>query len=196
MRGGPLLALVSLVLAVAATMLAAAALLPRVAVAPPARSAPAPTAAATVAAATAAPRPTVEGMRILVPRLGIDLPLREGDIQRDIPRDGFFGDTPEGAAFHLPGTAVPGEVGNSYIYAHARIGMFLALWQARVGDRVVIRLPHGGELHYVVAEVHPGVPPDDVCWVEPTSDERLTLQTSTGANPGDPRFVVVARREG
>lgn len=190
---GPLLALVSLVLAVAATMLAAAALLPRVAVAPPARSAPAPTAAATVAAATAAPRPTVEGMRIVVPRLGIDLPLREGDIQRDIAREGFAGDTPEGSAFHLPGTAVPGELGNSYIYAHARPGMFLALWQARVGDRVVIRLPYGAELEYVVAEIHPRVPPDDVRWVRPTPDERLTLQTSTGPSPGDPRFVVVAR---
>lgn len=187
-----LLALLSLVLVVAATLVVAA---PRLRDEGPVPTTPSLAGAPTVAPAIATPGRTVEGMRILVPRLGIDLPLREGDIQRDIPRDGFFGDTPEGAAFHLPGTAVPGEVGNSYIYAHARIGMFLALWQARVGDRVVIRLPHGGELHYVVAEVHPRVPPDDVRWVEPTSDERLTLQTSTGANPGDPRFVVVARRE-
>jgi hypothetical protein len=36
------------------------------------------------------------------------------------------------------------------------------------------------------------VPPDDVSWVQPTAGERLTLQTSTGPNPGDPRYVAVA----
>jgi len=44
----------------------------------------------------------------------------------------------------------------------------------------------------VVAEVHPRVPPEDTSWILPTSSERLTLQTSTGPNRDDPRFVVVA----
>ena len=32
-------------------------------------------------------------------------------------------------------------------------------------------------LRYVVSEVHSSVPPGDVSWVQPTADERLTLQT-------------------
>jgi LPXTG-site transpeptidase (sortase) family protein len=149
--------------------------------------------------ATVAPTPvpaTVEGMRIVIPRLGIDLPLREGDAERDVPRTGFPGATPEGAAFHFPGTAIPGETGNAYIYSHARVGMFLSLWRVRTGDEVLIRTREGIELRYVVAEVHSRVPPSDTSWLGSTSDERLTLQTSTGAFPENPRFIAIARRVG
>ena len=45
---------------------------------------------------------------------------------------------------------------------------------------------------YVIADIRPRVPPDDISVVQPTPDERLTLQTSTGPDPGDPRFVVIA----
>ena len=93
---------------------------------------------------------------------------------------------------HLPGSAIPGDGSNTYIYAHARPGMFLSLWNAREGDEVLIVTPDGRALHYVVSEVHPRVDPNDVSWVARTPAERLTLQTSTGPNPNDPRFVVVA----
>src|SRR5919201_1066528 len=144
--------------------------------------------------ATATPAPTVEGMRIAIPRLGIDLQIHEGDLARDIPSDGFPGLTPEGAAFHLPGTDVPGYGGNSFVYAHARAGMFLALWQARPGDRVEIRRPDGTVLVYIVSQIHPSVSEDDTSWTDWTPDERLTLQTSTGPNSSYPRFIVVAER--
>lgn len=70
--------------------------------------------------------------------------------------------------------------------------MFLTLWDARAGDEVFISTPELGLLKYVIAETHPRVPPDDVSWVQPTAAERLTLQTSTGPNAGDPRYVAVA----
>lgn len=140
-------------------------------------------------APTATPTPAIpSGYRIKVPRLAIDLPLAEGDIERDAVRQ----ETPEHFAFHLPGTALPGDRDNSYFYAHARSGMFLELWKAREGDEVVIITPDAHELRYVVSEVHPRVAPTDVSWTAPTSGERLTLQTSTGPNPSDPRFVVIA----
>jgi sortase (surface protein transpeptidase) len=126
-----------------------------------------------------------------MPRLGIDLPIAEGDVQRDV----VIQRTPENFAFHFPGTAIPGTLGNSYIYAHARQGMFLSLWNARVGDNVSITTPGGDELKFLVTEVHPRVPPADTSWLQPTGDERLTLQTSTGPNRDDPRFVVVAAPE-
>lgn len=141
------------------------------------------------AAATRDPRaPIPAGYRIQIPRLGIDLPLAEGDVTRDIDQQ----HTPEGSAFHLPGTATPGFGSNTYLYAHARAGMFLSLWSARPGDEVFISTPDRRVLKYVISEVHPRVAPDDVSWVQPTPTERLTLQTSTGPNPTDPRFVAIA----
>ena len=129
-----------------------------------------------------------DGYRVQIPRLRIDLPIKEGDFARDIDNQ----QTPEHAAFHLPRTAIPGEGSNSYIYAHARTGMFLSLWEAKEGDEVIIVAPDGKTLLYVVREVHPRVPYNETVWVLPTQTERLTLQTSTGPNPQDPRFVVVA----
>jgi LPXTG-site transpeptidase (sortase) family protein len=132
--------------------------------------------------------PIPDGYRINIPRLSIDLPIAEGEITRDIDQQR----TPEGFAFHLPGTAIPGERGNAYIYSHARAGMFLSLWGAQIGDDVFVSTPDGGRLTYVVSDVRPKVASNDVSVAQPTTDERLTLQTSTGPSPGDPRFVVIA----
>lgn len=142
------------------------------------------------ASATAVPgmRAIPDGYRIQLPRLRIDLPIKEGDLVRDTVDQ----QTPEHAAFHLPGTAIPGDGSNTYVYAHARDGMFLTLWDAKVGDEVLVLTPDGRTLRYVVREVHPRIPPAETKWVLPTSTERLTLQTSTGPDPDDPRFVVVA----
>ena len=154
---------------------------------------PSPRASATFApTVSATPAPTIgpipDGYRIQMPRLGIDLPIAEGDLYRDTVEQ----QTPENFAFHFPGTVIPGATGNSYIYAHARRGMFLTLWNARVGDEVKITTPAGGELKFVVTDVHRSVPPADTSWLQPSDVERLTLQTSTGPNREDPRFVVVA----
>ena len=159
---------------------------------PSASATPAPSEPTGSPNVTQTPLPTIgpipDGYRIRMPRLGIDLPIAEGDLYRDTVQQ----QTPENFAFHFPGTAIPGVVGNSYIYAHARRGMFLSLWNARVGDEVSITTPAGVELKFVVTEVHPRVPPLDTSWLQPSDDERLTLQTSTGPNSGDPRFVVIA----
>lgn len=163
----------------------------------PLGSPPAPTALGTsrppspdvvITASPSAIRPIPDGFRIRIARLRIDLPIAEGIIQRDVDQQ----QTPEGYAFHLPGTAIPGERGNTYLYSHARTGMFLTLWEARVGDEVVIVAPDSRALNYVVSEVRPRVAPADISVAQPTPDERLTLQTSTGPNASDPRFVVIA----
>ena len=150
---------------------------------------PSQTGGPVASAPTVTPTPAIpDGYRIKIARLAIDLPIIEGDLERDAVRQ----ETPENVALHLPGTAIPGDGSNTYIYAHARRGMFLSLWSAREGDEVVIVTPSGRELRYVVSEVHPRVDPSDISWVARTTAERLTLQTSTGPNPGDPRFVVIA----
>ena len=154
-----------------------------------------PTAEPSGAIATAKPI-TIVGSRIAVPRLGIDLPLELGEIARDVPREGYAGATPENVAFVFPSSRLPGEGGNTYIYAHARVGMFLSLWGAKLGDEVVIYRPDDGvRRSYRVALIAPRVNPTDAHWLDPNGEERVTLQTSTGPNPGDPRFIVVAYPE-
>lgn len=130
-----------------------------------------------------------EGTRIRVPRLRIDLRIEPGDSARDVGAQS----TPTDAAYLLPGSAVPGTLGNAYLYAHARPGLFLALWDVRLGDVVEITEPSGMVLRYLVTEIHPRVEPKDLGYIAPTQDERLTLQTSTGSWVLSPRFVVVAR---
>jgi hypothetical protein len=181
----------ALLLAIGIALMAGAGLPRAGSVAPVAAPSPSATATASPvgtiqASPTAGPIP--DGYRIRLPRLRIDLPIAEGDVERDV----VVQKTPENFAFHFPGTAIPGTVGNSYIYAHARAGMFLELWKAQPGDEVTITTPSGAELKFVVTEVHPKVPPADTSWLLPSADERLTLQTSTGPNREDPRFVVIA----
>ncbi len=175
----------------AAVDLPAAATLAPFAAAPP----PNPDAVASplppAATPTAAPGREIAGARIVIARLSIDLPLVWGDLARDVPRDNYAGATPERAALVFPGSALPGAGGNTYIYSHARTGMFLTLWNVRAGDIVELRWPDG-TLRYSIQRIVPRVDPTDTSWLDPRGPERLTLQTSTGPRASDPRFVAVA----
>lgn len=124
----------------------------------------------------------IEAERIVIRRLGIDLPIVEGD--------GV--DAPLHKAAHYPGTAWPGAGSNIYIYAHAQRGMFLDLWNVRIGDEVVLELVDGSERVYRVTEIRPRTRWDDLSVLQPTPHEQLTLQTSTSYTATAPRFVVIA----
>lgn len=126
--------------------------------------------------------PGVPATQIRIPSLSIDLPIVEGD--------GV--DVPMNQAAHYPGSAWPGGGTNIYLYAHAREGMFLNLWSARVGDQVYLDLANGTTREYVVDKVDPDVPWDDVALLDPTGTEQLTLQTCVTASATGPRFVVFA----
>jgi sortase (surface protein transpeptidase) len=143
------------------------------------------------------PLPPLEQLHVSVPDLGIDLPLAYGDVERDVPRDRYPGNTPERLALVFPGSAPLRTGGNTYIYAHARAGMFLSLWNVRLNEVVTIYAPGRPDvlLRYVVVRIVPRVDPTDTSWLDPSGPERLTLQTSTGPNAGDPRFIVIAARE-
>jgi len=124
----------------------------------------------------------VVATRIVIARLGIDLPIVEGD--------GV--DAPLYKVAHYPGTAWPGGGSNIYLYAHARDGMFLSLWNAKLGDQVVLDLANGAQRTYLVTEIMPKVPWDDMALLAPTPHEQLTLQTCTSYQETAPRFVVIA----
>ena len=141
-------------------------------------------AGAAPASLSPAPNPDrgIPANRIRIASVGIDLAIIEGD--------GI--DAPIGKAAHYPGSAWPGGGSNIYIYGHARVGMFITLWQVRVGDAVELDLVDGTSRMYVVTKVLPKVPYDAVTYLRPTKSEQLTLQTSTSYYPTAPRFVVIA----
>jgi LPXTG-site transpeptidase (sortase) family protein len=131
---------------------------------------------------TAPPIQGIVARRIQIRRLGIDLKIVEGD--------GL--DAPIGKAAHYPGSGWPDGNTNIYIYGHARTGMFLPLWDARVGDKIVLILADSTQRTYLVDEILPKVPWDAVQYLKPTPTEQLTLQTSTSYYDTAPRFVVIA----
>ena len=134
-------------------------------------------------AVTASPRPEgIVAKRIRIPRLGIDLSIVEGDGT----------DAPMRKAAHYPGTGWPDGGTNIYLYGHAQTGMFLALWDAKVGDEVLLDLKDGTARRYIVTQVLPKVPWNAMEYVAPTPTEQLTLQTSTSYHPTSPRFIVIA----
>jgi LPXTG-site transpeptidase (sortase) family protein len=127
--------------------------------------------------------------RIRISRVGIDLLLVKGD-----------GKTPpvKYEAFTYPNAdhllADQGTPGNTYVYAHARTGMFWSLHDLNIGDPIEVDYGGGKVAHYRVSEIHKSVNWKDFKWLQPTSDDRLTLQTCNGWRDDDPRFIVVAHR--
>ena len=141
----------------------------------------APPAATSVGVLSSEPLPVAS---IRLDRLGIDLPITEGD--------GYH--VPKGAAAHYPDTAWPGEGSNTYVYAHAREGHFKELWQVRTGDLVEMDMADGNVAAYRVSQIHPLVAWDALEFLHPTAGEIVTLQTCLTYDETAPRFVVIAER--
>lgn len=133
----------------------------------------------------ASPTPLADsevGLRILLPQLGINLPIVEGD--------GY--NAPLYEAAHYPGTAWPGEDARTVLYAHARAGMFGPLFNAKVGDQVVIERPDGTPLTYVINQYFPRWPITNTSILQPLNQPEIVLITCTTYNYDDPRIVAVA----
>lgn len=120
--------------------------------------------------------------RIVISRVGINIPIRNGVIGARIL---------ERIAYHYPGTSWPGGHSNTYFYAHARVGSFLNLKYMRAGDIIRLHLVTGGWVRYKVTAVK-RVRWNDGSWTLLTSRERLTLQTCTSYYVTANKLVVVA----
>ena len=130
-----------------------------------------------------APSPSpVVASRLTVPDLGINLAVYEGD-----------GSTATlGKAAHYPGTSWPGGGTLIYLYAHARDGMFIALWKAQLGQHILLSLVDGSTATYSISKIDPIVQWNDTSVLLPTDTELLRLQTCTSYGPTAPRFIVEA----
>jgi hypothetical protein len=145
----------------------------------PASSATAMPAPSTVPTPT--PR-TAVATRVVVPALGIDLPVVKAPANESFP----FCDVAE----YLPAVDQPGQGGQTFIYAHARDGMFLPILEAS-------QVQDGKAMIGMVAQVYTS---DDMVFLYQVTDvyrhqdsldtvfnatgENLFLQTSEGPPPG------------
>jgi sortase A len=120
--------------------------------------------------------------RIEIPRLNLSTVVFEGADDDQLER----------GAGHLPGSALPGNRGNTVLAAH-RDTFFRPLRSIRVGDRVKIHQPHGDSVYIVKAAWI--VEPDQVDVLKPTAEPALTLITCYPfryIGPAPERFVVRA----
>ncbi len=117
-----------------------------------------------------------------IPRIDMSVLVVDGDSEESLSV----------GAGHVPGTALPGERGNSAIAGH-RDTAFRALRNVRIGDRVWIE--NGHTYNYVVTSVKI-VDSDDIGVLQDTGAAMLTMITCypfryIGAAPK--RYVVRAR---
>lgn len=130
--------------------------------------------------------------RIVIRRLGIDLPVM---LQTD-----NYGLYPLcDVALYQPQLGQPGEGRATYIYAHARVGMFLPLLRrseagdngnSMIGMTVEVYTSDNWLFLYTIAEVRRHT--RDLNDAINTTTERLWLQTSEGPHGHVPKLQVVA----
>ena len=128
--------------------------------------------------------------RVAVSGLGIDLPVIRGP----------SGYPPCRVAMYLASTAQPREPGVSFIYAHARTGMFLPLLTrsringgaSLIGRTVKVWTSDSYVSYYRIIRVRKTLNP--MAGVSLLTRERLWLQTSTGPNRTYPKLIVEASR--
>jgi sortase A len=141
---------------------------------------PAPSTNAPPAFAPPAPRSVIG--RLEIPRLNLAVMVREGADEGTLSR----------AVGHIPGTALPGNVGNVGLAGH-RDTFFRALRNIRADDTIELETT-AGTYRYVVKSTRI-VTPRDVSVLEASGGETLTLVTCypfyyVGSAPK--RFIVHA----
>jgi hypothetical protein len=128
--------------------------------------------------------------RVAIPGLGIDLPVIRGPSGYPLCRVGMY----------LASVAQPREPGISFIYAHARSGMFLPLltqWRTNsgrslIGRTVKVWTSDSYVSYYRITRVRTTSHP--MTGVFSMTRERLWLQTSTGPNNTYAKLIVEASR--
>jgi hypothetical protein len=161
----------------------------------PPRASPSPVPTSTpvgTATATATPAVRATATRVAMPALGIDLPVIQ-------PPGGPDTYPLCDVAMYLQELSQPGEPGATYLYAHARTGMFLPILEAsRVNDGaqmigMIVQVYTSDDRLYLyeVVEVRRGVVTLDEALAE--RDEVLYLQTSEGPRGTVGKTQVIAR---
>lgn len=127
----------------------------------------------------------VSPVRILVPSVGIDVPVRQAKVVK-----GYWEVFSDSAGFGL-GSAYPEDTGNQVIFAHAREGLFLPLKKVKTGEKVLV-LTADKWYSYEIKNIQE-VLPSQTEVIAPTTEAVLTLYTCTGFSDSK-RLIVTAKR--
>lgn len=111
-------------------------------------------------------------LRVVIPSLQINIPVVEAKII-----NGYW-ELSQTTASHGIGSANPGEIGNTVIFAHARKGLFLPLKDIKKNSDIYI-LTKDRWYRYTVSQINE-VLPQNTEVIKPTEEETLTLFTCTG----------------
>ncbi len=145
---------------------------------------------------SAGPASTRVPTRIVIPSLHVDLPIIKPPAGETFPPCNVAEYVEAGSA--AAGSQVfgrPGEAGTTYIYAHARTGMFLPLLDqskrengaAMLGAIVQVYTSDDRLFLYEVTRVRRHQA--DVSGVVGSGSEQLALQTSEGPRKGEPGYT-------
>lgn len=124
-------------------------------------------------------------VKIIIPSISLDLPVLPSKIIK-----GYWELSETTASFGL-GSAPPGKVGNTVIFAHARKGLFGSLDKVKKDDQVYV-LTEKGWFLYKIAEIKE-VWPNQVEVIKPAPEETLTLYTCSGF-ADTKRLIVIGKR--
>jgi len=130
--------------------------------------------------------------RVVVPALGIDLPV----IKQPGTADSF---PPCNVAMYITQLHQPGQAGATYLYAHARTGMFLPILNASlvnngksmIGMLIEVYTSDNMEFLYEAVAVRRHITDLDSAFA--TTDETLWLQTSEGPVGTVQKVQVIAK---
>lgn len=157
---------------------------------------------------TPTPRPVIPAQaaptQILIPAINLKAPVQVAG-WTVVKRNGVeISDwlVPDDAAGWHQNSALPGHGGNVVLSGHHNMGaeVFRYLVNLKKGDEIILQAD-GRDYHYLVTDhfIVPerGVPEEqrqqNVQWIMPTSDERLTLVTCWPYNDNSHRLIVVAK---
>lgn len=121
---------------------------------------------------------------VSIPSLGISLPIFPATVSNN-----SWPTTDKGVSYLLS-SPLPGEKGNSILYAHNWPNLFGRLHQVKIGDKIIIIEKKNTVLSFTV-KYTAVVDPKNASILAPSKDKRVTLYTCTGFLDSK-RFVVVA----
>lgn len=142
--------------------------------------------------------------RIIIPAIALDAPVEVADwtVMNQAGVETSTWNVPASAAGWHQNSALPGNGGNVVLSGHHNIGaeLFRYLVDLKKGDEILLQAD-GRAYRYVVTDhfilperdVSPEQQQQNVQWIMPTTDERLTLVTCWPYTGNSHRLIVVAK---
>lgn len=144
--------------------------------------------------------------RIMIPKIGQNIPIRDVDPTNLLNQDwqALEKDIQEAlkeGVVHYPGTAKPGQNGNVFVTGHSSYylwdpgrykDVFALLHEMAIGDTITVFYEEN-RFDYRVTEIKV-VRPDEVDVLQQTGNKRITLMTCTPIGTAINRLIVIAEQ--